>query len=154
MSTDTAAVVETGKVKTTPDLPDVAGEHMEEGTDLGSIQIHNNVIAVIARLTALKIPGVVELSGNIVDGIAGIIGKKNMDRGIQVEIEDGHVTIELHVVLEYGVRIPQISWEIQNQVRQAVGQMTGKNVRAVNVIVQSVRLPDDRKPAVQEGFTS
>jgi len=134
-----------------PDLPDVAGEHLEEGTDLGAIQIHNNVIAIIARLSALKVPGVVEMSGSIVDGIAGMIGKKSLDRGIRVDLDDNTVTVELHVVLEYGVRIPQVAWQLQNEVRQAVGQMTGKNVRAVNVVVQSVRLPDENKPVLKEG---
>jgi uncharacterized alkaline shock family protein YloU len=137
-----------------PELPDVAGEHLEEGTDLGAIQIHNNVIAIIARLTALKVPGVVEMSGSIVDGIAGMIGKKTLDRGIRVDLDDNTVTVELHVVLEYGVRIPQVAWQIQNEVRQAVGQMTGKNVRAVNVVVQSVRLPEENKPVQKEGYAS
>ncbi|OGV43342.1 MAG: hypothetical protein A2X46_06675 [Lentisphaerae bacterium GWF2_57_35] len=129
----------------------MAGEHLEEGTDLGAIQIHNNVIAIIARLSALKVPGVVEMSGSIVDGIAGMIGKKSLDRGIRVDLDDNTVTVELHVVLEYGVRIPQVAWQLQNEVRQAVGQMTGKNVRAVNVVVQSVRLPDENKPVLKEG---
>ena len=137
-----------------PELPDVVGEHLEEGTDLGAIQFHNNVIAFIARLSALKVPGVVEMSGSLVDGIAGMIGKKSSDRGIRVDLEENTVAIELHVVLEYGVRIPQVAWQIQNEVRQAVSQMTGKNVKSVNVVVQSVRLPEENKLASKEGFAS
>ncbi len=123
---------------------------MDEGSALGAIQIHNNVIAMIARLTTLKIPGVVELSGNLVDGLAGMLGKKTLDRGIHVEVEENNVWVDLHVVLEYGIAIPQVAWRIQNDVRQAITQMTNKNVRAVNVIVQSVRLPGEQKAASQE----
>ena len=130
---------------------DSGDDHTEEGNELGSVQIHNHVIATIARLAALKVPGVVELSGNIVDGIAGFIGRKASDRGIQVDIQDNAVVLELHVILEYGVRIPQVSWQIQNEVRQAVSQMTGKSVRAVNVVVQTLKFPGEQATPEEGG---
>ena len=126
-------------------------EHAEDGNELGSVQIHNHVIATIARLAALKVAGVVELSGNIVDGLAGFIGRKTSDRGIQVDIQDNAVVLDLHVILEYGVRIPQVSWQIQNEVRQAVSQMTGKSVKAVNVIVQTLKFPGETTTAEEGG---
>jgi len=130
---------------------DLQDEHLEEGTDLGAIRIHNNVIAVIGRLAALKVPGVVEMSGTLVDGLAGMIGKKPSDRGIRVEVQENTVVIELHVVLEYGVAIPNVAWQLQNDVRQAVEQMTGKNVRAVNIVVQGVRVPGEKSARESEG---
>ena len=133
-----------------PDHPDIAFEQVESGSDLGSVQIHNNVIAAIARVAALKIPGVVEMSGGLVDGLAGMIGKKSPERGIRVEHEDATVTLELHVVLEFGARIPHVAWQIQTDVRAAVEKMTGKPVKAVHVIVQGVRLPAEQKNAAKE----
>ncbi len=131
--------------------PESAGGHIEDGTELGSVQIHNNVIATIARLAALKVPGVLEMSGTFVDGLAGMIGKKGADRGIHVEIDENSVVLSLDVVLEFGVRIPRVAWQVQNEVRQAVEQMTGKNVKAVNVVVQSLRFAGESKPANEEG---
>ena len=116
-----------------------AGVNAEDGADLGAVQIHNNVIATIARLAALKVPGVAEMSGTFVEGLAGMIGKPVVDRGIKVDFEENQVVIELHVVIDFGVRIPQVAWKIQNEVRQAVEQMTGKSVKAVNVIVQALK---------------
>jgi uncharacterized alkaline shock family protein YloU len=136
------------------DAPEAADGHLEEGTQLGAVQIHNHVIGTIARLAALKVAGVVEMSGNFVDGLAGMIGKKAVDRGIHVEVVDNSVVLELHVVLEFGVRIPQVAWQIQNEVRQAVEHMTGKSVKAVNVIVQTLRFPGENKTAVEEGGIS
>ena len=133
------------------DQTDSGDDHTEDGNELGSVQIHNHVIATIARLAALKVPGVVELSGNIVDGLAGFIGRKTNDRGIQVDIVDNSVVLELHVILEFGVRIPQVSWQIQNEVRQAVSQMTGKSVKAVNVIVQTLKFPGEQTNAEEGG---
>ncbi len=135
---------------TSTDHADFSFEHVENGTELGSVQIHNSVIAAIAREAALKIPGVVELSGGLVDGLAGMIGKKSSDRGIRVEHQDTAVSLELHVVLEFGTRIPHVAWQVQTEVRASVEKMTGKPVKAVNVIVQGIRLPAAVKNAGKE----
>lgn len=114
---------------------------VENANELGTVQIHNSVIASITRVAALKVPGVIELPGGLVDGLAGMIGKKGGDRGIRVEFEEAAVAIEVNVVLAFGVRIPHVAWQIQTEVRKAVEQMTGKPVKAVNVVIQSVRMP-------------
>lgn len=119
---------------------------VENSNELGTVQIHNSVIAAITRVAALKVPGVLELPGGLVDGLAGMIGKKGGDRGIRVEFEEAAVTIEVNVVLAFGVRIPHVAWQIQTEVRKAVEQMTGKPVKAINVIIQSVRMPPATPP--------
>lgn len=135
-----------------PDHPDVAMDHVENGTELGSVQIHNGVIGAIARVAATKIPGVAEMSGGLVDGLAGMIGKKTQDRGIRVDAQDDAVVVELHVIVEYGVRIPHVAWQIQTEVRKAVEAMTGKPVKAVQVIVQGIRMPGQERPvSAREG---
>ncbi|MEN7973416.1 MAG: Asp23/Gls24 family envelope stress response protein [Verrucomicrobiota bacterium] len=106
----------------------------------GQISINNNVIAIIAHETAKKVPGVVELQGSLADDLAGIIGKKSKDKGIRVEKEsEEHLSIDLTVVLEFGVRIPDICVQLQSAVKDAVEEMTGQQVFAVNVVVQGIR---------------
>ena len=131
--------------------PESAGGNIEDSTDLGVVQIHNNVIATIARLAALKVPGVAEMSGTFVEGLVGMIGRPVVDRGIRVDFEENYVVIELHVVIDFGVRIPHVAWQIQNEVRQAVEQMTGKSVKAVNVIVQALRFRGEEQSVDTEG---
>ena len=110
------------------------------GSGYGQIRINNNVIAIIAHETAKKMPGVVELQGSLADGIAGMIGKKPKDKGIRVEKENEELlTIDLTVVLEFGVRIPEICLQLQAAVKDAVEEMTGQQVYAVNVLVQGIR---------------
>ena len=140
-----------GHIESNVETEAVANGSVDDATDLGAVQIHNNVVATIARIAALKVPGVAEMSGTFVEGLAGMIGKQVADRGIRVDFEDSHVVIELHVVIDFGVRIPQVAWQIQNEVRQAVEQMTGKNVKAVNVIVQSLRFRGEDASAGEEG---
>ncbi|MBU4199656.1 MAG: Asp23/Gls24 family envelope stress response protein [Verrucomicrobia bacterium] len=121
-------------------------DRADEGTELGAIRVHHGVIAVIARLAALKVPGVVGMSGSFSDGIASMIGKNADDRGIKVTVEGQSVSVELNIVIEYGVRIPQVAWRIQNDVRHAIEDMTGKKVKAVDVVIQGVKcLPENKQ---------
>lgn len=118
-----------------------------EDAGLGSVRIHNNVILVIAHEAADRVPGVLELSGTLVDGLADIIGKKTRDRGIRVAVEsENTITVELTVILEYGVNIPETCGKLQAEVRQAVEDMTGKIVQAVNVSVQGLRRTEPETP--------
>jgi len=119
-----------------------------EGTDsgYGQININNNVIAVIAHETAKKMPGVVELQGSLADGIAGMIGKKPKDKGIRIGKENEELlTIDLCVVLEFGVRIPEVCVQLQSAIKDAVEDMTGQKVYAVNVVVQGIRNTTGKK---------
>ena len=116
------------------------------GSQYGQISINNNVVAIIAHETAKKVPGVVELQGSLADGIAGMIGKKAKDKGIRIEKENEELlTIDLTVVLAFGVRIPEICVQLQSAVKQAVEDMTGQKVYAVNVVVQGIRNMEEKK---------
>jgi len=117
----------------------------------GKVRIHNNVFAAIARMAALKVPGVAELSGNFVDGLADIMGKKIRDRGIRVVVDDEGVDIEMHIAVEYGMRIPQVSWQLQRDVRSAIEQMTGKTVKALEIVVQGVNMTGPDEDAKEGG---
>jgi len=110
------------------------------GSDYGKIRINDNVIAIIAHETAKKVPGVVELQGTLADDLAGMIGKKSKDRGIRVGVESEELrSIDLAVIIEFGVRIPDICVQLQAAVKQAVEEMTGQHISAVNVVVQGIR---------------
>ena len=122
-------------------------ESSSDDAGLGSVRIHNNVISVIAHEAADRVPGVIELSGTLVDGLADIIGKKSRDRGIRVAVEsENTLTVELTVILEFGVNIPETCGKLQAEVRQAVEDMTGKIVQAVNVSVQGLRKVEAEQP--------
>lgn len=126
-------------------LTDEPSDFGGEGT--ATARIHNAVIAGIARLAALEVPGVHELSNGFVERLATALGtRKTMERGVKVEVDGDFVSLELHIVVDYGVRIPQVSWQVQAEVRRAIEQMTGKTVHDVQVIVQGVKMPAGRAP--------
>ena len=105
------------------------------------------MIAIIAHETAKKVPGVVELQGSLADDLAGIIGRKSKDKGIRIEKESEELlTIDLAVVLEFGVRIPDICVQLQAAVKEAVEDMTGQQVYAINIVVQGIRSSGKTSP--------
>lgn len=126
--------------------PEARDERDNEGSELGAITVHRDVIAAIARLAALKVPGVADMSGSFADGLASMVSKRADDRGIKVELDGHYVGVELSIVVEYGVRIPQVAWRIQNEVCRAIEDMTGNKVKAVDVVVKGIRRPADNKP--------
>ena len=66
-----------------------------------------------------------------------------MSKGIKVDAGEKSTKIDVNIIVEYGARIPEIAYEIQNRVKKAVESMTGLKVLEVNVHVQGVNLPED-----------
>ena len=104
-----------------------------------NIKIADDVIAVIAGAAASEVPGVASMAGGFAGGISEVFsGKKNLSKGIKVEAGEKETRIDVNIIVEYGVRIPDVAFEIQNRVKKAVEGMTGLKVIDVNVHVQGV----------------
>ncbi len=114
------------------------------------IKIADDVVAVIAGVAVSEVPGVAGMSGGFAGGISEVLsGKKNLAKGIKVEVGDKETKIDVNIIVEYGTRIPEVAFEIQNRVKTAVETMTGLKVLEVNVHVQGV-VTETEKPATQE----
>ena len=114
-------------------------EENTEGTNDG-IKISNDVVAVIAGVAVSEVPGVASMSGGFAGGFSEVFsGKKNLSKGIKVDAGEKEVKIDVNIIVEYGSRIPDVAFEIQNRVKKSVENMTGLKVSEVNVHVQGVR---------------
>ena len=103
------------------------------------IKISNDVVAVIAGVAVSEVRGVASMQGGFAGGIGEVLsGKKNLAKGIKVDNEDGKVKIDVNIIVEYGTRIPDVAFEIQNRVKKSIESMTGLKVTEVNVHVQGV----------------
>ncbi len=107
-------------------------------TDLGIIQIAPEVLEIIAGIAAIDIDGVADMSGGIVGGISEMLGLKSLKRGVKVQIGAEETIIDVSIVIEYGFRIPDVSRQIQQSVQQAIYSMTGIQVSAVHIHIESV----------------
>lgn len=108
-------------------------------TENDGIKISDDVVAVIAGVAVSEVPGVAGMAGGFAGGISEVFsGKKNLAKGIKVDIEEGTTKVDVNIIVEYGSRIPDVAFEIQNRVKKAVESMTGLKVEEVNVHVQGV----------------
>ena len=104
------------------------------------LKIADDVISVIAGVAVSEVPGVAQMSGGFAGGISEVLsGKKNLSKGIKVDAEEKNVKIDVNIIVEYGSRIPDVAFEIQNRVKKSVENMTGLKVSEVNVHVQGVK---------------
>ena len=116
-----------------------------ERNQLGELRIANEVVAVIAGLAATEVDGVAGMSGGIVGGIAELVGRKNLAKGVKVEVGEAQAAVDLFVVVEYGVYIPDTAGKIQENVKRAIENMTGLEVVEVNVNIQGVHMRTEEK---------
>ena len=115
-----------------------------EGSEMGDIKIHENVVASLVRQAALEQEGVSRLAGSaLVDDIANLVGSRRMQsRAITVELgEDGRVGIEIKLNLIFGYRIPDVALQVQKAVIGTVEETTGMTVTRVNVVIQEIEEP-------------
>lgn len=111
----------------------------EEVKEENGIKIADDVVAVIAGVAVSEVPGVYSMAGSFAGGITEVLsGKKNMSKGIKVEVGEKETKVDVNIIVEYGTRIPDVAFEIQNRVKKAVETMTGLKVIEVNVHVQGV----------------
>lgn len=113
-------------------------QNEEEIIEESGIKIADDVVAVIAGKAASEVSGVFGMAGGFAGGITEVFGKKNFSRGIKVDVQEQEVKIDVNIIVEYGARIPDVAFEIQNRVKKAVENMTGLDVLEVNVHVQGV----------------
>ncbi|NLM43068.1 MAG: Asp23/Gls24 family envelope stress response protein [Clostridiales bacterium] len=113
--------------------------------DYGAVRIADDVVAVIAEIAAKEVKGIVSMSGGIADSITEMLGKKSPSKGVKVEVGDEETAIDLFVIVDYGVRIPDVAWQVQENVKKAVETMTGLKVIEVNIHIQGVNIERESK---------
>ena len=117
------------------------------------IEISEDVVAVIAGKAITETPGVYEMAGGFAGGISEVLsGKKNLSKGIKVQVDSKEAKIDVNIIVEYGSRIPDVAFDIQNRVKTAVESMTGLKVTTVNVHIQGVNTEpkSEEKPEKEE----
>ena len=115
--------------------------------EYGKITFADEVVAIIAGLAAAEVEGVAAMSGGFTGGFTEMLGMKNLSKGVKVEIGEKETAIDLYLIVKYGVRVPEMAWEIQENVKKTVETMTGLTVVEVNIHVQGIDFEDQEKEA-------
>ena len=109
----------------------------------GTVKIADDVIAVCVLNATLKTGGVSALSGGLTDSISrNILGKEPLYKGIKINQNDDGVVIDVSVIVDYGVKIPAVAWDIQENVKNEVEEIIDIPVTAVNIHVAGVHFKE------------
>ena len=116
-----------------------------ETSSLGMFPIANAVGAVVCGLADIKTLRVGSMSVGITQVWAKRVSGKNVTRGVSVEVGQVEAAIDLRIIVDYGVKIQDVSRELQANVKEAVETMTGLNVVEVNVKVEGVDFKEEKQ---------
>ncbi|MDV2685147.1 Asp23/Gls24 family envelope stress response protein [Alkalihalophilus lindianensis] len=111
----------------------------DQKSELGTVEISPEVIEVIAGIAASEVEGVATMRGNFAAGVAEKLGRKNHGKGVKVELDEDGITVDVSVVISYGVQVPEVAKLIQYNIKQALQTMTAIELQAVNVHVVGVQ---------------
>ncbi|WP_127584377.1 Asp23/Gls24 family envelope stress response protein [Paenibacillus koleovorans] len=109
----------------------------------GTIRISDDVVSTIAGLAALETSGIAGMSGGISEGLAKRLSGKNVQKGVSVEVGQVEAAIDLRVIIHYGMKIQDVCRSLQENVKEAVENMTGLTVVEVNVKVEGVAFKEE-----------
>jgi uncharacterized alkaline shock family protein YloU len=117
-------------------------------TDLGEINVTNETIGNIVSLNLADVKGVVgsrkSIIKEITDMLRGDTSENEIEeasRNIKVEIKDNKPLINLYIVIKYGVRIPDIAWDIQTRVKEGIMKKLGTDINEIDIHIQGIQFP-------------
>lgn len=111
---------------------------INDNESIGKVQIADEVVAIIAGLAATEVEGVASLNGHITSDLVQRLGKKNLAKGVRIEVTEGVVRVDLSLCLKYGYSIPETSTKVQEKVKTAIENMTGMDVSDINISIAGV----------------
>ena len=125
--------------KAVPNQPETKLPVDEEEEELGYIELADDVIAIVASLAALDVPGVISMSTGFREGLSNFLGKKSLAKGVRVKVTGHSCRIAVYVTVEYGCNIPEVALKLQKKVKSAVDEMTEYTAEYVDVHIEGVR---------------
>lgn len=120
-----------------------------DGEVKGCIKISDDVIAAIAGITARETEGVAGMSTGIAGEIYEFIGKKAPSKGVKVENGEDGVSVDIYIIVNYGVKISEVAGEVQFKVKSAIEEMTNLDMKSVNVHVQGVKISKEEPESAE-----
>lgn len=113
---------------------------LQDNENCGTVQIADDVVAMVAAIAAMEIDGVSAMAGNITNELMSKVGMKKLTKGVRVEVIGKRVVVDLAVTMKYGYNIPATSQKVQMKVKNAIENMTGLKVEYVNVRIAGVQV--------------
>ncbi|WP_080845211.1 Asp23/Gls24 family envelope stress response protein [Cytobacillus gottheilii] len=120
-------------------------EMNQEHTGLGKVEIAPEVIEVIAGIAAAEVEGVAQMRGNFATGVVERLGKKNHGKGVKVDLTEEGIKVDIYCLMKFGISIPNVAQKIQDNIRQALLNMTALDASEVNIHVVGVLFENQKQ---------
>ena len=117
----------------------------------GTVSFATEVVATIAGLAATEVEGVASMSSPN-NGIADMFSRKNsrnFTKGVRIDLEGNKVTVDVTIVVEYGSPVPDVAYNIQENVKKAIETMSGLDVHAVDVHVSGISFEREQRATAE-----
>lgn len=115
----------------------------EHDTGLGKIEISPEVLEVIASLAAAEVSGVASMRGSFATGVAEKMGRKNYGKGVRVDLSEEGIVIDVQLHMIFGISIPKVAQQVQENISQTLRTMTALQVKAINVHVVGIEFEQE-----------
>ncbi|MBG9448706.1 hypothetical protein ABE67_05110 [Cytobacillus firmus] len=119
-------------------------EMSPENSGLGKVEIAPEVIEVIAGIAASEVEGVAQMRGNFATGVVERLGKKNHGKGVKVELTEEGIKVDVYCLMKFGISIPSVAQKIQDNIRQALLNMTALDAQEVNIHIVGIMFENQK----------
>lgn len=116
----------------------------------GDIRISEDVIGALATQALQSVEGVRPASAGLVANLR--LGRKGSS-GVRISVSEGNppiVQVDAYITVKYGLRLPDVSWDVQESVKEQIERYTGYTVKEVNVTIQGIDFGEPRGPEPTE----
>lgn len=116
-----------------------------ESDGIGTVQISDEVFAVVAALAATEVEGVASIREGLSGNQITKSGMKALSKSVKVAVADKKLTVHIVLNIKYGYSIPEVTKAVQERVRDALENMVGLKVESVHVSIADVAMESDKK---------
>ena len=113
-------------------------EYISRQEELGSVNISEEVLAVIAGAAAMEVDGVSALGTTLTNDVAALVTRKSVAKGVHLEVEGEAVMVDVTILVKYGYVVPEVAKNVQDAIQNAARNTSGLDVARVNVTVSGV----------------
>lgn len=111
---------------------------MESTDDVGQVQIADDVIAIIAEIATTEVKGVAGMGATLTADLVQTLSRKRTPKGVRVELNGSKVMLDITLIINYGEKIPEVTYEVQKKVKNSIEMMTGLEIVSINIRVAGV----------------
>ena len=135
-----------------------AGSSIDQSNLEGKIRISEDVIAQLATKALNSVEGVSPANPGL---MANLRLRRKTVNGVRISISDGdapEILVDAYISVKYGLRIPDVCWDVQEAIKEQIERFTGYSIKGVNIYVQGIsfaeKSPQDSSQSTDSSYST